>query len=456
MKGLSRVFGLPNSLQRKYALATVIFAGLILAIIFLFGHLIAGSLSRRYLEDMLLMGQQDAERMADTVARNGGAGAEELHGVSRKRTELYRTLEGLAKKEIIEMVEVYGADGKRVFSSEFHSTEQIPDVDVSQLELQGSLENRDWKETKNTFTVVAPIGQVGQVVLHLSKAALGQRVGRLRHELLSRTLVVASITLLTLVGAFVLIWMLIQRTRRLEFRHQEARELAALGSLAANLAHEIRNPLNSINLNLELVEEDLGDGSPDVAALSLGETRKEVRRLGQLVSDFLTYARPGQAVHEELDFAEIVLRVRKFLAEEARRRGVHLKGEKTRRLFMVRGDAGQLRQVLMNLILNGIQAVEDLEPERKVVEILVDEEDGEISCRIQDRGRGVPSEELGRIREAFVTKKRGGSGLGLAIADRVMSEHGGRLELKNLDNRGFEARIVLPQLAGNGKMSQPE
>jgi len=458
VKLLLKIFGLPDSLQRKYAAATLLFAFLIVAIILLFGHIIAGSLSRRYLEDMLLMGQQDAERVADRVVADNSTASEsmqELHGVSRKRTELYRTLEGLAKRETIEMVEVYGADGKRVFSSEFHSTEQLPDVDPTQLELEGSLSDRDWKETKNTFTVRAPIGQVGEVVLHLSKVALEERVGRLRSELLRRTLAVAVLTLLTLTGAFVLIWILIQRTRRLERKHHEARELAALGSLAANLAHEIRNPLNSINLNLELVEEDLEDGSSDVAALSLGETRKEVRRLGRLVSDFLTYARPGKGVFEELDLADIAEKVGDFLAEEARRRGVHLQKEPERRLYWVRGDAAQLRQVLMNLVLNAIQAVEELEVERRVVRISIEECDREVSCRVSDRGRGVDEGELEKIREAFFTKKRGGSGLGLAIVERVISEHGGRLELRNLQGRGFEAGIVLPLLPDDGKMARP-
>ncbi len=455
-KALDRIFGLPDSLQRKYAAATACIALLILAIIFLFGHLIAGSLSRRYLEDMLVMGQQDAQRVADSMAESEGQTAKELKGVRRTRTELYRTLEGLAKKEVIEMVEVYTPDGKRVFSSEFHSTEQLPDADASQLELKGDMSDRDWKETKDTFSVSAPIGQVGQVVLHLSKAELGKRVGRLRTELLRRTLVVAILTMLTLVGAFVLIWILIQRTRRLERKHQEAREMAALGSLAANLAHEIRNPLNSINLNLELVEEDLGDGSAEVAALSLGETRKEVKRLGQLVSDFLTYARPGRSVREEIDLAEIALKVREFLNEEARRRGVYLKGEKTEALLKINGDAGQLRQVLMNLVLNAIQAVEDLEPDRRLVEILLDEAGEELACRVRDRGPGVDEEELEKIREAFFTKKRGGSGLGLAIAERVMREHGGRLELRNLEECGFEAAIILPRPADDGKMSGPE
>jgi len=456
VRALVRIFGLPDSLQRKYAIATAVFALLIVTIIFLFGHFIAGSLSKRYLEDMLLMGRQDAQRVADTVAATGSNGVRELHGVSRTRTELYRTLEGLAKKEVIEMVEVYGPDGKRVFSSEFHSTEQLPDVDASQLELQGSLDSRDWKETRDTFTVKAPIGKVGSVVLHLSKAALGRSVGRLRKELLERTLAVALLTLFTLIGAFVLIWKLIQRTRRLEQRHQEARELAVLGSLAANLAHEIRNPLNSINLNLELVEEDLGDGVAESAALSLGETRKEVRRLGRLVSDFLTYARPGQGVYEEIDLGEIAGGVETFLGEEARRRGVFLQGAAESEALPVRGDAGQLRQVLMNLVLNAIQAVEDLAAEKRVVEIVLEPGEQEIACRVRDRGEGVPEEELLKIREAFFTKKRGGSGLGLAIADRVMREHGGRLELKNIPQGGFEAGIVLPRSTGSGKMSGPE
>ena len=233
----------------------------------------------------------------------------------------------------------------------------------------------------------------------------------------------------------------------------EERELAALGTLAANLAHEIRNPLNSINLNLEMVEEDLELGGRDSAATALGDTRTEVNRLGRLVTDFLTYARPSKPRLEPIDLADLVDRVQSFLAAEARTRGVRITTLVAEPHVEVLGDAGQLRQLLMNLVLNAIQAVEEAEPVHRLVGLSVSVIEDTAVLSVTDEGHGVPEDELERIREAFFTKRRGGSGLGLAIAERVVRSHGGHLSLANRRPLGFEARVGLPLFEDDGKMS---
>ncbi len=444
MNTFTRLFGMRGSFQRRYAMATALFAILILCIILLFGHLISGSLSRRYLDDLLLSGRHQAETIAEQIDGETGS-VVELQGTSRIREELFRTLEGVAQREIVESVEVVDNQGTVVFTSEFRSAEQIPENEALHLELKGTLTDRDWRETESRFTIAVPIGEVGQVVVRLSKAEMGERVERLRKELLGRTWLLAGLTILTLAAAFVLIWVLIQRTARLESRHREARELAALGTLAANLAHEIRNPLNSINLNLELVEEDLREGTQDSAAASLVDTRSEVHRLGRLVNDFLTYARPSKPVYERVDVVGLVHSVRQFLAAEARYCKVHLRVAASPTEADVMGDEGQLRQVVMNLVLNAVQAVQDLPPECRVVELHVLVSERSVDVIVRDRGNGVTEGELERMRDAFYTQRRGGSGLGLAIAERVIKVHRGSLELSNLEPSGFEARVTLPR-----------
>ncbi|MEN8165114.1 MAG: hypothetical protein ABFS37_13365, partial [Acidobacteriota bacterium] len=128
----------PTSFRRRYAAATVVFAVLVSAIIFVFGHLIAGSLSQRYLEDLLLSSRQDAERVADQLD-NSEALAVDLDAVSRTRQELFKTLDGLAQKRTVEFVEVYDKDGEVVFTSEFRSTETIPEAEVDHLDIQGGI-----------------------------------------------------------------------------------------------------------------------------------------------------------------------------------------------------------------------------------------------------------------------------------------------------------------------------
>ena len=139
---------------------------------------------------------------------------------------------------------------------------------------------------------------------------------------------------------------------------------------------------------------------------------------------------------------------------EAQGRGVHLRLRSVDRC-RIRVDAAQLRQVVMNLTINAVQAVEELTPDRRVVELGARRTDDGVELAVRDRGKGIPPEELQHVLEAFYTRRRGGTGLGLAIAERIVTAHGGRLELENLDDDGFEARVVLPAPGDDGNMEPP-
>jgi signal transduction histidine kinase len=429
--------------------AAVVFAVLVLGIILVFGHLLSRSMSQRYLQDALISGREQAQTVA--AALDDGA-AQELEVRERRREELVRTLVGLPQRRILESIEVTDRDGEVVFESSFSSTEAVPEELASHLELKGGISDGDVLETQTSYRITVPVGEVGEVVVNVSKVRLAERVARIQEELLHQTLLVAGITLLTLVAAFSFVWHLIQRTRRLEEQRREAAEMASLGVLAANLAHEIRNPLNSINLNLELLEEDLAGDNAD-AVDSLTSTRQEVGRLARLVSDFLTYARPVEPSVSTVQVEDLLREVAEFLRGEARRQGAHIRLRSELDDVEVRGDAGQLRQVLLNLVLNAVQAVAGLDPERRLVELAAEVSDGAVRIGVRDRGPGIPEPELERVRRPFVSLRRGGTGLGLAIAERIVHSHGGRLELSNLEP-GLEAAVVLPVAPRNGKMSE--
>lgn len=441
-----------TTLQRQYTAATALFAILVIGIIFLFGHLIARSLSKRYLEDQLIAGRAEAQRLAGEMQV---AGAVDLYDVLEKRREvLERSVAGLAQKLVFSNITVTDKDGNVIYTADVQSREKVPEELTGQpLEVPSSLPDKDIHETERTYRIPAPIGEVGSVVLSVSKGRLAERVVRLRRQLLRQTLTVAVVTLLTLVGGFLFVWHLVQRTRRLEKQRREGEELATLGTLAANLAHEIRNPLNSINLNLEMLDEDLGTAG-DEARSSLMSTRREVGRLTRLVTDFLSYARPSESKMHPVELTSLAAEVADFLRAEARADGVHLRLKSGAGPVTVQGDEGQLRQVLMNLTFNAVQAVRDLTPDRRVVEIGVEPGDGEVGVAVYDRGGGVPEAELDRVRRAFVTGRPGGTGLGLAIVERVAAGHGGRLDLQNGAPNGFVARLVLPFPEGDGKMGE--
>ncbi len=439
-----------SALSLQYAGAAAVLLLLVLGIILLFGHLIAGSLSKRYLEDVLAGGRDEARRIAEEL---GGSEVKELDVVETRREVLARTMEGDPERRIWKSIDVTDQSGKVVFTFRSQSTEELPEAVASDLGAGAALADEAVIETESPYRISVPLGEVGSVVLNVDRAQVAERVSDLRGDLLSQTIRIAVVTFATLILAFALVWKLIQRNRRLEVERFEAEEMAALGALAANLAHEIRNPLNSINLNLELLEEDLGSGGL-AARDSLAGTRAEVGRLGKLVSDFLTYARPSEPELGPVRIDAVVEEVADFLAAEARGMGVHLRVIPGVPRVVVRGDEGQLRQVLLNLVLNAVQAVRELPADRRVVELDGESGGGEATLVVRDRGDGVSDEDMERVRAAFFTKRRGGSGLGLAIAERFVRAQGGRIELENLQPRGFEARVVLPIDGGAGKIGE--
>ncbi len=435
-----------RDLGRQYVAAAVVFVLLVVAIVLLFGHLISRSLSRRYLEDVLISGKREAEQLARDMEDSGG---ESIYQVVEKRREtLLRRGTELAQRQIFERVVIRDTEGNVVWEATLQARQVPPGAELPQsLELSPDLK-REVADSERSYELHAPVGDIGEVVLLASKGVLARRIARLRKELLAQTLLAALLTLLALSGAFALMWHLVQRNRRLEAQRHEAQELADLGALAANLAHEIRNPLNSINLNLELLDEDLV-GVGEQTRTSLESTRREVGRLASLVTDFLNYARPAEPVMAPVPLSELFQEVGEFLKAEARRMGVHLKVRPPGTGITVQGDASQLRQVLLNLILNAVQAVSGLGPDRRVVTLRAETDTNEdlVTVVVHDRGHGIPDEELPRVRRAFYSKRRGGTGLGLAIAERIVRAHGGELVLANVED-GFEARIVLPRSGG--------
>jgi two-component system sensor histidine kinase PilS (NtrC family) len=243
--------------------------------------------------------------------------------------------------------------------------------------------------------------------------------------------------LLVLVGAVMFIWHLVQRNAELERQRRLDEELASLGTLAANLAHEIRNPLNALSINLELLREDLGV-KPGAGTVDMA--RREVARLSRLVDDFLVYARPSAPTLEPVNGGELVAQVAQLLMPVCERAGValHVDGGDA----SLRVDRGQIEQVLVNLALNAVQALEG--GDRRELRLTCRPEAEQAALEVIDSGPGIPRAELGRVREAFFSLRKGGTGLGLAIADRIVQAHGGRLELANRPDGGLAARVVLP------------
>jgi len=223
-----------------------------------------------------------------------------------------------------------------------------------------------------------------------------------------------------------------------------AGRFSALGTLAAGIAHEIRNPLVSIQTFFQLAPERLDDEEFMTSFLKLAEN--EVQRISSLISELLTFAKSPTATLGETNLLDAVARTATLLEPQARAARVLLRWERPLALPLVWADTDQVMQILINLALNAIQATP---PGGEVIlearEIL---HEGERYCQIEirDTGKGIPDTIREAIFDPFFTTKDRGSGLGLAVSQQLVSEFGGFISLESQEDRGSRFMVNIPAL----------
>ena len=258
-------------------------------------------------------------------------------------------------------------------------------------------------------------------------------------------------------GGWVVIFQDVTEVVRMEAELRRSERLAATGQLAANMAHEIRNPLAAISGSLEMLREREGRAQDVRERQRLMEIAlREIERLDHLIADFLEYARPAAAEPAPLPLAPVIEEVTKMV-DACRPPGVELALDVSRDC-VVRADPRQLRQVLWNLLLNAVQALpaggtirvaaqrldgppQESGPQRRNA---LDEGGQTVEIAISDTGVGIEPEVLERVFEPFFTTKRAGSGLGLPTVHRIVENHGGSLSLESHPGAGTTVRVRLP------------
>jgi signal transduction histidine kinase len=218
-----------------------------------------------------------------------------------------------------------------------------------------------------------------------------------------------------------------------------------LARLLARLAHEIRNPLSSLDIHVQLLDEDLTQAAPETRQRLSGRLeiiRGELTRLENIVKRFLRLASPSTLELEEVELARIVNHVCKLLGPEAEAHQVSLVTEVDSAVPVLRADGVQLTQALLNLVINALQAVD--RGGRIAVRAQSHGPDEFAVLEVQDSGPGVPPEKLAAVFEPYFTTKEEGSGLGLWIAQQIAVAHGGGLEVTNAPEGGAVFRLRLP------------
>lgn len=228
--------------------------------------------------------------------------------------------------------------------------------------------------------------------------------------------------------------------RSLEQRMRENERLAAIGRMAGGVAHEVRNPLSSIKGLALLLKNKFTAGSKeqDTADLLIQETE----RMNRTITEMLSFTRPTDLRLGRVDLAALLQRSLQLIKAEAADNAIETTLEVEGELLPVLGDVDRLQQVMMNVLLNALQAMEQ---GGKLTVALANKEDGQsVVLRISDTGDGIAAELLSQVFYPYFTTKQGGTGIGLAISQKIIVDHGGSIELESESGTGTTVTILLP------------
>jgi two-component system sensor histidine kinase HydH len=233
------------------------------------------------------------------------------------------------------------------------------------------------------------------------------------------------------------------------------KRFAELELVAAGLAHEIRNPLSILNLNLGLLAEDLAglrDARTESLQKKVDTLRSETKRLEGVLNDFLRYARGGELELETVDLNDVVDQVLDFASAEAAGRKIQVRKGLAEGLPRVKADAARLKQALLNVVLNAHDAMPD------GGELIVQTRAGSDGVRltVTDTGTGIDPEVLHRIFDVYYSTKSGGTGLGLATTRRIIEGHGGSISVESEPGRGTRFTVRLPAAAPETRAADEE
>jgi len=457
-----------NALPRRLFIASVVFGLFVLFDIALFGWLIFRSLSQREIERVLLETRAEAETLAKQLARRTEEQGRDLYTAMAVERETQSYIDSnLREREIVRDVRILDKDGMLVFEMQSKTTPPVvsegtggsqvpppgsPELQLGEIDVPVEVKEKEFATVYQVPDIQVPIGQFGTLQIGISPVELSERIEVLRQDLVQQAAWIGVFSIVLLLTAYGAVWLLVQRSRRLELQAVEAERMAYIGTLASGLAHEIRNPLNSLNLNMQMLEEEFQEGTSAVSPASgkrlLAITRSEISRLERLVSDFLAYAKPRPLEMEEMPAVRPLERVRELLAGEIQKRDARVEVEDRSGGARVRVDPAQIGQLLLNLARNAMDAAEE-SGRRPALDLSVSRHGSSVALAVRDNGVGIPPEERERVFELFYSTRKGGTGLGLAIVDRIARAHGGRVKLESAVGEGTVVTVELPLVASS-------
>lgn len=245
-----------------------------------------------------------------------------------------------------------------------------------------------------------------------------------------------------LIAALIGVWAY-GRTLALERRTRQAERLAELGTLTGGLAHEIKNPLSTVQLNLQLLQEDLVPDNPASTRVvnRLNTVKNEVGRLRDILDDFLRYAGRLEVDRKPVELNSLLEELVDFFSPQAQAQRIQLRLKKSPQPLTAPIDSRLVKQALLNLMINATHAMDNRGGE---LILTLDRSENNARIDVIDTGPGIPADAVAKIFQAYYSTKKSGTGLGLPMAKRIAEEHGGTLEVKSEPGKGSDFTLSLP------------
>jgi signal transduction histidine kinase len=238
----------------------------------------------------------------------------------------------------------------------------------------------------------------------------------------------------------------VTEAKMMEENIKRTEQLTAMGKLASAVAHEVRNPLNAISMIAQRLAREFAPQEEEEQYQELTSMIKsESARLNGIIEQFLDFARPPKLNRQQVDIEQLLDETASLVEAQLSERGIEIHREYSGLGEWI-VDREQIKQVLLNILLNGIEAM----PDGGVLSVKSGVDDKMLHIEISDTGEGIPEEELTRIFDLYFTTKETGTGLGLSIAQRIITEHGGWLDVDSKPDSGTTFRIHLPAGTATG------
>jgi signal transduction histidine kinase len=423
------------SFRKQMFVASFLFALFFVALLSVGGYIISKDLGEKEVFKTLEHYRNELQKMTTSISET-----EIAKGFKYQKVVTTRLNQFVVDKKIFDSYELYDSDGNLIDQKDFLKGGGF----ITGTGIVTPPLGKSTVEIKNKVPIEVPVqlepGKMGKAVLNISNQVLTKQAEEFRREMIIKLSTLLGLIFFMLLLAYFYVIHLLRQYRTIQKEIENQNKFSYLGFLSSGLAHEIKNPLNSLKLNVQLLEEGLKSDVDRADLLpSISPMLNQIKKLEKLTHDFLIFAKPLNPEFKKIDLVEIAKETAFLLLDSNKEKEIQIEFDEDDFAKNIFADESLMRIVFSNLIFNSIQSSE------KKGKIEVKFSKFKSSCQIDiiDYGEGIKDENRDKIFDIFFTTKAEGTGLGLAIVKRIIEAHNGKIEVVD-EKVGAHFRIMLP------------